>query len=86
MSYKELADLEAKRQDSKQLSDETRNKIAGLLGVLDVQEKQEQEDRKRAKELAKEQTAKDLRNESVEQGESVRADVARLESKYRKLG
>jgi len=85
MSYKELADLEAKRQDSKQLSDETRNKIAGLLGVLDVQEKQEQEDRKRAKELAKEQTAKDLRDESVEQGESVRADVARLESKYRKL-
>jgi len=85
MSYKELADLEAKRQDTKQLSDETRNKIAGLLGVLDVQEKQEQEDRKRAKELAKEQTAKDLRDESVEQGESVRADVARLESKYRKL-
>ena len=85
MSYKELADLEAKRRDSKQLGDETRNKIAGLLGVLDVQEKQEQEDRKRAKELAKEQTAKDLRDESVEQGESVRADVARLESKYRKL-
>jgi len=85
MSYKELADLEAKRRDSKQLGDETRNKIAGLLGVLGVQEKQEQEDRKRAKELAKEQTAKDLRDESVEQGESVRADVARLESKYRKL-
>jgi SNF2 family DNA or RNA helicase len=83
MSYEELADVQARRQDTKQLSDETRNKIRQLLGTLEQQEKQEQQDKKQLRELAKQQDREQRRNESIEQAKQVKADVSQLEEKYR---
>jgi SNF2 family DNA or RNA helicase len=82
MSYKELADVQARRQDTKQLSDETRNKIRQLLGTLEQQEEQEQQNKKQVRELAKQQDREQRRSESIEQAKQVRADVSQLEEKY----
>jgi SNF2 family DNA or RNA helicase len=85
MTYKDIADVQARRQDNQQLSDETRNKIRKLLGNLEEQEKQEQQDKKQVRELAKQQDQEQRRSESIEQAEHVKAEVAQLEEKYRKL-
>jgi len=85
MTYKDIADIQARRQDNQQLSDETRNKIRKLLGTLENQEKQEQQDKKQVREFAKQQDREQRRSESIEQAEHVKAEVAQLEEKYRKL-
>ena len=62
MTYKDIADVQARRQDNQQLSDETRNKIRKLLGTLEEQEKQEQQDKKQVRELAKQQDQEQRRS------------------------
>ena len=83
--FNDISDLEARRLKHLSDAEQKREEIARLIGDLDSLEKQEQTQRKQVRELIKQQDQQQRREESLEQAEQVRVDVAQLEEKYRKL-
>ena len=85
MMFRDLVEKEIQRRDLAELAEQKKVEIARLIGEvegLEVAEAQEKHERKR---LEKELEQQKLRDQSLDQADQVRVDVARLEEKYRKL-
>jgi SNF2 family DNA or RNA helicase len=85
MMFRDLVEKEIQRRDLAELAEQKKIEIARLIGEvegLEVAEAQEKHERKR---LEKELEQQKLRDQSLDQADQVRVDVARLEEKYRKL-
>jgi len=83
--YKETADLEARRLKHLADADDKRKEIERLIRQLEVDEKAEQQDKKKLAQLRKVEEQQQRREESLEQADQVRADVGKLEEKYYEL-
>ena len=83
--FERLSDVEAKRLDSHAEAEQKRQQIAQLIGDVEQLEKDEAKQRDEARKIRKQQENEDRRQESLDQAEVVRSDVARLEEKFRKL-
>ena len=83
--FEEISDLEARRNKHLETAEKKRTQIAKLIGQLESDEEANRAHKKQIAELKKKEEQEQLRQESVEQGEQVAADVSKLEQKFRKL-
>lgn len=83
--FDEISDLEARRRKHLASADDKRKEIERLIRQVEADESAERSQKKQIAELRKQEEQQRLRQESVEQGEQVSADVARLEEKLRAL-
>jgi len=80
--FDEVSDLEARRRQKLADAEDKREQIARLIGGLQDDEKTEREHRKQVRELRKQEEAKQRRQESIEQGEVVKAKAEELANFY----
>ena len=85
MAFRDLVEKEIERREVAELAEQKKAEIARLLGEVETLEVDEAKHRLERKRLEKEQEQQLRRDESLDQAEQVRADVALLEEKYRKL-
>ena len=85
MAFRDLVEKEIERREVAELAEQKKVEIARLLGEVETLEVDEAKHRLERKRLEKEQEQQLRRDESLDQAEQVRADVALLEEKYRKL-
>jgi len=80
--FDEVSDLEARRRQKLADAEAKRKEIAKLLGGLQDDEKAEREHRRQMREVKKQQEAQQRREESIEQGEAVKAKAEELANFY----
>jgi SNF2 family DNA or RNA helicase len=85
MAFRDLVEKEIERREVAELAEQKKVEIARLLGEVETLEVDEAKHRLERKRLEKEREQQLRRDESLDQAEQVRADVALLEEKYRKL-
>lgn len=83
--FAEVSELEVRRRKHLATADSKRAEIAKLLGQIQDEDKAELENKKEIARLRKQQEQEKVRQESIEQGNQVRADVVGLEEKFRLL-
>lgn len=80
--FDEVSDLEARRRQRIADAEAKRAEITKLIGGLQDDEKAEREHRRQLRELQKQEEAKQRRQESIEQGEAVKAKAEELANFY----
>jgi len=83
--FSDLAEHEIRRRKYLEDAEKKRIQIAQLLGQVEGLESKQVAEKKEQRKLAREIEQKQRRDESLDQAEQVRSDVAELEQKYRKL-
>ena len=83
--FNDLVENEIKKRELAELAEQKKNEIARLLGDVENLEAEQDKHKKQQRQLQREQEQQQRRDESLDQAEQVRADIAELEERYRKL-
>ena len=83
--FSDLAEREIRRRELAEKAERKRTQIAELLGQVESLESEQVTEKKEQRRLKREIEQQQSRDESLDQAEQVRSEVAELEQKYKKL-